>query len=75
MIQEVKRSYLQIKSIIDLKETPRPSKDYSINLLDSINFQLNKFFYKKTISLFKELVAKHDHIPLEIEISTFTSWK
>ena len=46
MIQEVKRSYLQIKSIIDLKETPRPSKDYSINLLDSINFQLNKFFYK-----------------------------
>tara|TARA_B100001063_G_scaffold226010_1_gene235282 strand:+ start:176 stop:679 length:504 start_codon:yes stop_codon:yes gene_type:complete len=46
VIQEVKRSYLQIKSIIDLKETPRPSKDYSINLLDSINFQLNKFFYK-----------------------------
>jgi len=46
VIQEIKRSYLQIKSIIDLKETPRPSKDYSINLLDSINFQLNKFFYK-----------------------------
>ena len=46
MIQEVKRSYLQIKSIIDLKETPRPSKDYSINLLDPVNFQLNKFFYK-----------------------------
>ena len=35
----------------------------------------NKNFYKKTTSLFKELVAKHDYIPVEIEISTFTSWK
>jgi len=35
----------------------------------------NKNFYKKTTSLFKELVAKHDFIPVEIEISTFTSWK
>ena len=35
----------------------------------------NKNFYNKTTSLFKELVAKHDHIPVEIEISTFTSWK
>ena len=35
----------------------------------------NKKFYKKTTSLFKELVAKHDFIPVEIEISTFTSWK
>ena len=35
----------------------------------------NKNFYKKTTSLFKELIAKHDYIPVEIEISTFTSWK
>ena len=35
----------------------------------------NKKFYEKTTSLFKELVAKHDFIPVEIEISTFTSWK
>ena len=35
----------------------------------------NKNFYKKTTSLFKELIAKHDFIPVEIEISTFTSWK
>ena len=35
----------------------------------------NKKFYIKTTSLFKELVAKHDYIPVEIEISTFTSWK
>ena len=35
----------------------------------------NKNFYNKTTSLFKELVAKHDYIPVEIEISIFTSWK
>ena len=35
----------------------------------------NKNFFRKTTSLFKELVAKHDYIPVEIEISTFTSWK
>jgi hypothetical protein len=35
----------------------------------------NKKFYKKTTSIIKELVAKHDYIPIELEISTFTSWK
>ena len=46
MTQEVKRSYLEINSIQELKLVPKPSKDYSINLLDPVNFQLNKFFYK-----------------------------
>jgi GNAT superfamily N-acetyltransferase len=44
--QKIKRNYLEINSIQDLKEVPKPSVDYSINLLDPINFQLNKFFYK-----------------------------
>jgi len=44
--QNVKRSYLEIKSLQDLKKTPKPFEDYSINLLDPVNFQLNKFFYK-----------------------------
>jgi GNAT superfamily N-acetyltransferase len=44
--QEVKRSYLEINSIIDLKAVPKPSKKYSINLVNPIDFQLNKFFYK-----------------------------
>jgi|TARA_B100001094_G_scaffold141238_1_gene136856 GNAT superfamily N-acetyltransferase len=44
--QEVKRSYLEINSIQELELVPKPSKDYSINLLDPVNFQLNKFFYK-----------------------------
>ena len=46
MTEEVKRNYLEINSIQDLKEVHQPSKDYSLNLLDPINFQLNKFFYK-----------------------------
>jgi ribosomal protein S18 acetylase RimI-like enzyme len=44
--QKVERSYLEIKSLQDLKKTPKPLDDYSINLLDPVNFQLNKFFYK-----------------------------
>ena len=35
-----------MNSIQDLEEVQKPSVDYSINLLDPINFQLNKFFYK-----------------------------
>ena len=46
MTQEVKRNYLEINSIQDLKEVKKPSEDYSIQFLDPINFQLNKFFYK-----------------------------
>ena len=39
MIEEVKRSYLEINSIQDLNE-------YSLDFLKTPNFQLNKFFYK-----------------------------
>ena len=46
MRQEIKRSYLEIKSLQDLKKVSKPPEDNSINLLDPINFQLNKFFYK-----------------------------
>tara|TARA_B100001173_G_scaffold183577_1_gene158465 strand:+ start:845 stop:1348 length:504 start_codon:yes stop_codon:yes gene_type:complete len=44
--QEIKRSYLEINSLKDLKEVKQPSENYSLNLLEPINFQLNKFFYK-----------------------------
>jgi GNAT superfamily N-acetyltransferase len=44
--QEVQRNYLEIKSIQDLNEVVEPNGDYSLKLLESINFQLNKFFYK-----------------------------
>ena len=46
MNEQVKRNYLEINSLQDLKEVNKPSKDYSLSLIDPINFQLNKFFYK-----------------------------
>ena len=46
MTQEVLRNYLEINSIQDLNEVIEPNGDYSLNLLEPINFQLNKFFYK-----------------------------
>jgi len=44
--EEVKRNYLEISSLKDLNEGSKPSEDYSLGLIDPINFQLNKFFYK-----------------------------
>ena len=46
MTEEVKRNYLEINSLKDLKEGNKPSEDFSLSLIDPINFQLNKFFYK-----------------------------
>ena len=46
MTGEVKRNYLEIYSLHDLKEVYKPSNDYTLSLTDPINFQLNKFFYK-----------------------------
>ena len=46
MTQEVQRNYLEINSIQDLNEVAKPTDDYSLNLLEPTNFQLNKFFYK-----------------------------
>jgi len=44
--KEVIRNYLEINSLKDLKKVDKPSNDYFINLIDPINFQLNRFFYK-----------------------------
>ena len=46
MTEEVKRNYLEITSLNELKEGIKPTKDYSLNLIDPVDFQLNKFFYK-----------------------------
>ena len=46
MTEDVKRNYLEINSIQDLNKVIKPDGDYSLNLLEPINFQLNKFFYK-----------------------------
>jgi ribosomal protein S18 acetylase RimI-like enzyme len=44
--EEVKRNYLEINSIQDFIEAAKPTVNYSLNLLEPTNFQLNKFFYK-----------------------------
>ena len=46
MIEEVKRNYLEINSLKDLKEGEQPSENYIVNLIEPTDFQLNKFFYK-----------------------------
>ena len=46
MNQEVQRHYLEINSIQDLKGVRLIHEDCSLTLLDPINFQLNRFFYK-----------------------------
>ena len=46
MTQEVHRNYLEINSIEDLNDVNDPQEEYSLNLLEPQNFQLNKFFYK-----------------------------
>jgi ribosomal protein S18 acetylase RimI-like enzyme len=44
--EEVQRNYLEINSIQDLKKVIEPEGSYSLELLDPVNFQLNKFFYR-----------------------------
>ena len=43
---EVKRSYLEINSLKDLQESEQPTEDYTVDLIEPTDFQLNKFFYK-----------------------------
>ena len=46
MNKKIERNYLEISSLSDLNDSNPLSKDYSIKLVQSIDFQLNKFFYK-----------------------------
>ena len=46
MKEKIFREYLEIKSLEDFKEEKKPSENYSIDLVDPVDFQLNKFFYK-----------------------------
>tara|TARA_Y100000992_G_C21169537_1_gene445162 strand:- start:352 stop:855 length:504 start_codon:yes stop_codon:yes gene_type:complete len=44
--KKVERNYLEINFLKDLKETHYFPDNYSVVLLDPVDFQLNKFFYK-----------------------------
>ena len=46
MKKKIFRNYLELKSFKDFKEVKKPSEDYSVELVDPKDFQLNKFFYK-----------------------------
>ena len=46
MKKKVERNYLEINSINDLNESRTLNDRYSVKLLEPINFELNKFFYK-----------------------------
>ena len=46
MTEKIYRNYLEIRSLGELKEVKKPSDNYSVDLADSKDFQLNKFFYK-----------------------------
>ncbi len=46
MIKNVERNYLEIYSIKELNDDEKKPIDFSLNLLDPKDFQLNKFFYK-----------------------------
>ncbi len=46
MNKKIQRNYLEINSITDLKESNIVKDGCSVQLVDPVNFQLNKFFYK-----------------------------
>ncbi len=46
MIETINRNYLEITSIRALIESKSPQLECSINLVNPVDFQVNKFFYK-----------------------------
>ena len=46
MNKKVERNYLEINFLEDLNEVSNFSEKYSVDLVDPVDFQLNKFFYK-----------------------------
>ena len=46
MKEKIFRNYLELESLKDFNEVKKPSEYYSVELVNPIDFQLNKFFYK-----------------------------
>ena len=46
MNKKVERNYLEITSLKDFRDSFYDSKEYSVQIVDPVDFQLNKFFYK-----------------------------
>ena len=46
MSKKVIRNYLEINSLKDLKESKNSLKEHKIEIVEPVDFELNKFFYK-----------------------------
>ena len=46
MNKKVERNYLEINSVTELNEPDIITEGYLIQLIEPVDFQLNKFFYK-----------------------------
>ena len=46
MKEKIFRNYLELTSFKEFKEVKKPLENYSVELADPKDFQLNKFFYK-----------------------------
>ena len=46
MNKKVERNYLEITSLKDLRDSFNNSDEYTVEIVNPVDFQLNKFFYK-----------------------------
>ena len=46
MIKKIQRNYLEINSLLDLKDSKMTPEGYVVQIVQPADFQLNKFFYK-----------------------------
>ena len=53
MKKKIFRKYLEIKSLEGFNEVKKPSENYSVTLVNPVDFQLNKFFYKNVGKKYK----------------------
>jgi ribosomal protein S18 acetylase RimI-like enzyme len=44
--KKIERNYLEISSLMDLNDSSNSYEGYQVQLVQPVNFQLNKFFYK-----------------------------
>ena len=53
MKEKIFRKYLEIKLLEGFNEVKKPSENYSVTLVNPVDFQLNKFFYKNVGKKYK----------------------
>ena len=46
MSKKIERNYLEISSLMDLNDSSNSYEGYQVQLVQPVDFQLNKFFYK-----------------------------